>query len=160
NGVVNNFELSYLYSIDKKRQVNVGIELALFLIRQATDTRTKGIFCGGYIRKLLMGMNVWQAPSSIDFKVDARPVQDGPFRHWGLTKIHRMRTSTREPIAPPRAAMSSPNIPTSSVGPSIAQVPPTNPSWQLYKKEFQEAERKHEKERLKNKKFRKAVWGF
>ena len=53
NGVVNTYELAYFYSMDKKYKINVGIELAQFIMRQASDHRTKGIFYGEYITRLL-----------------------------------------------------------------------------------------------------------
>src|SRR5262249_43412686 len=85
HGVVNNFEIFHLYSMAKKLKINVGLEVAKNLYRQASDARAKGIYCGGYITKFLKGFGIFQAPPN-DHGLQCSIISDGPFHVWGLVK--------------------------------------------------------------------------
>ena len=86
HGIVNSFEISYLYSLVNRKWIDLGYQVAKYLFRQVEDPRAKGIYCGGYITRLLKGLKVFQPLESDPGKPSTR-ISNGPFSGWGLVKV-------------------------------------------------------------------------
>ena len=67
--------------------INLGLELAFYIWRQAHDKRSKNLFCGSYITQLLIGMGLFQDPGADAPCCLSKPVSDGPFPRWKLKKL-------------------------------------------------------------------------
>ena len=64
HGVVNTFEIFNIYTVATRMKINIGLEVAKYIYRQATDPRVKGIYCGGYITKFMKGFEIFRNPDS------------------------------------------------------------------------------------------------
>ena len=80
HGVVNASEIFYLYTMTHRIQIDIGYQVADFILRQATSYQTKGVYYGGYITKLLKGLQIFQQPQN-DEGVPSRLISNGPFLH-------------------------------------------------------------------------------
>ena len=91
----------------------MGYQVAKYMFRQVDDPRGKGIYCGGYITKLLKGLEIFQAPEGDRGKPSTK-ITNGPFPGWNLVKVDdRIPRYTTQPRSAP-----------SSSTPSTSQVPP------------------------------------
>ena len=148
HGCVSNFEIFQMYSMAHNWRIDVGYEVAKFFYRQATDPRAKGIFCGGYITKLLKGLKFFRNDPN-DPGIPSPKISDAPFRLYGLVKLIDQRASPRY-TTPPRG-VSSP------FAASTSQAPPPESEIQQLRREFQAERELNKRERQKNKRFRAAV---
>ena len=146
HGVVNTFEIFYLYTMARRQRIDIGYQVAKYFERQATDPRVKGIYCGGYITKLLKGFNIFQEPDPATQGIPSRKISDGPFQQWGLVKLFHQPT-------PPRP-VTSPSVPSTSRSQS------QETELQHLTRVVEEERRLNQQERRKNKRFRSAVWAF
>ena len=115
HGVVNTFEIFYLYTLVNQLRINLGYQVAKFMFRPADDPRAKGIYCGGYITRLLKGFKIFQALEA-DQGIPSKEITNGPFHLWDLVKTIDRPSTSRYTSHPRRAP--SPSTPSTSQVPS------------------------------------------
>ena len=86
HGIVNTFEILFLYTVVSQVRINVGYQIAKYMFRQVDDPRVKGLYCGGYVTKLLKGLEIFQAPAGDPGK-PSTTITNGPFSDWNLVKV-------------------------------------------------------------------------
>ena len=99
----------------------------------------KDIYCGGYITKFLKGFEIFQDPDSTVKGIPSPKISDGPFCSWDLVKLIDMSSPSRF-TTPPRGTST-----------------PTGASSSLDQTELQLLRSDFNKERSKNKKFKRVV---
>ena len=84
----------------RRQRIDLGYQIAKYFERQATDPRVKGIYCGGYITKLLKGFHIFQEPDPATQGIPSKKISDGPFQQWGLVKLLHQPTPPRPGPSP------------------------------------------------------------